>query len=70
MALDQEQWFTYQGGRWLAAQFSGLRIFGNRRVALLVIHLNARGMNSDRIALARIKAVGPSCECSTKCKSY
>ena len=69
MAIDQEQWFTYQGGRWSAEQFFGLRIFGNRRVALLAIHLNARGMSSDRIALARIKTVSRAASAALSAKA-
>lgn len=44
--VQAEHWYVYHPGKWSKTDFSRLRIFGSGNVAMLYVHLNARGQPS------------------------
>lgn len=44
LVVESQRWYVFNGGSWSKQQFEGTRIFGASHVALLYIHINARGV--------------------------
>jgi len=46
LVVDSQRWYVFNGGSWTRQELEGTRIFGSRRLAILYIHINARGVTS------------------------
>jgi hypothetical protein len=57
--VQADHWYVYHPGTWSRTDFSRLRIFGSGNVALLYVHLNARGETSSASLIEELSKNSP-----------
>ena len=55
LVVEGQRWYVFNGGKWSPQQFEGTRIFGSSHIAVLYIHINARGVPVAKLTDAEKK---------------
>jgi len=72
--IEKQNWYVYHNGKaWSETQFAAGRVFGSHNVALLFLHVNARGADQSLVTppllsaveIAKLKALPDGVELST-----